>query len=240
MHVRRIMPAVALAAGALMAGVAPPAWAAITVYYHVGVWDAFDGQGDDGAPVCGIGSHNPADGRAFSLRFQIGGDDVTFSAVKPGWTIPDGTHIPVVVQVGLEQPWTQQAVGNGNRVQWTMPRTDMQTFDAEFRRASSMTVTFPAGSEQPWVLSLAGSTAASNAMGRCVTDLAQRAAAARPAASPAPAAESTTQPFGTPSADQAPAAQGSPAPGGPAPVQPVTQDQQNTQPNPPANPPASH
>jgi hypothetical protein len=234
------MPAVALAAGALMAGVAPPARAAITVYYHVGVWDAFDGQGDDGAPVCGIGSHNPADGRAFSLRFQIGGDDVTFSAVKPGWTIPDGTHIPVVVQVGLEQPWTQQAVGNGNRVQWTMPRTDMQTFDAEFRRASSMTVTFPAGSEQPWVLSLAGSTAASNAMGRCVTDLAQRAAAAQPAAAPAPAAESTTQPFGTPPAGQAPAAQGSPAPGGPAPVQPVTQDQQNPQPNPPANPPASH
>ena len=55
----------------------------------------------------------------------------------------------------------------------------MQTFDAQFRRASSMTVTFPAGRERPWVLSLAGSTAASNAMGRCVTDLTQRAASAR-------------------------------------------------------------
>ena len=44
----------------------------------------------------------PADGRAFSLRFQIGGDDVTFTAVKPGWNIPDGTHIPVVMQIGLD------------------------------------------------------------------------------------------------------------------------------------------
>jgi hypothetical protein len=111
----------------------------------------------------------------------------------------------------------------------------MQTFDAEFRRASSMTVTFPAGSEQPWVLSLAGSTAASNAMGRCVTDLAQRAAATQPAAAAAPGADSATQPFGTPPADQAPAAQGNPAP-----VQPVTQDQQNAPPNPPSNPSASH
>jgi hypothetical protein len=98
MHVRQIIPAVAL--GALLAGVVLPAQAAVTVYYHVGAWDAFDGQGDDGAPVCGIGSHNPADGRAFSLRFQIGGGDVTFAAVKPGWTIPDGTHIPVVGRSG--------------------------------------------------------------------------------------------------------------------------------------------
>jgi hypothetical protein len=219
-----------LLAGALTAGGIPPVQAAVTVYYHVGAWDAFDGLGDDGAQVCGIGSHDPADGHAFSLRFRIGGDDVTFSAVKPGWTIPDGTHIPVVMQVGLEQPWTQQAVGSGNRVQWTISRTDMQTFDAEFRRASSMSVTFPAGSEQPWVLSLAGSTAASNAMGRCITDLTQRAAATAPAAAPAPAAQSATQPFGTGPADQ----------GSPAPTQPATQDQPNATATPPSTPPASH
>jgi hypothetical protein len=212
MRLRQSLLAAALAAGFVM-----HARAAVTVYYHAGAWDAFDGPGDDGQPVCGIGNRNPADGRAFSLRFQIGGDNVTFAAVKPGWNIPDGTQIPVVMQVGLEQPWSQQAVGSGNRVQWTVDRAGAEVFDAQFRRSSSMTVTFPAGSEQPWVIPLAGSTAASNAMGRCVTDLTQRAAATQPAATAAaPAEQNATQPFGA-----APV-----TPGNPAPTQPVTQDQQ--------------
>jgi len=218
-----------LLAIALTTSMAVAAQADVSVYYHVGAWDAFDGQGDNGQPVCGIGSRNPADGRAFSLRFTVGGDDVTFAATKPGWNIPDNTQIPVVVQIGLERPWSEQAVGSGTRVQWTLDRADVQTFDAQFRSAASMTVTFPSGSEQPWVVSLTGSTAASNAMGRCVTDLTQRAAAAQPAATPTPAQQNATQPFGA-----APA-----APGSPAPPQPVTQDQQtqpNAAPNPPANP----
>ena len=211
MRHRQTMLAIALAAS-----LALPARAAVTVYYHVGAWDAFDGQGDGGQPVCGIGSLNPADGQAFSLRFQIGGDEVTFAAVKPGWNIPAGTRIPVVMQVGLEPPWSQQAVGSGNRVQWTVDRAGAATFDAQFRRATSMTVTFPSGTEQPWVISLSGSTAASNAMGRCVTDLTQRAAATPPAAAPESAEQSATQPFAA-----APV-----APGNPAPAQPATSDQQ--------------
>ncbi len=204
-----------LLAFALAACLAAPALAEVNIYYHVGAWDAFDGQGDDGQPVCGIGTRTPADGRAFSLRFQIGGDTVTFTAVKPGWNIPEGTQIPVVMQIGLAQPWSQRASGNGNRVQWTVDRAEMQAFDAQFRQASSMTVTFPAGDERPWVLSLEGSTVASNAMGHCVSDLTRRAAAAQPATAPAPAEQSSTQPFSA-----APVAQ-STADGG----QPAAQDQ---------------
>jgi len=214
-----------LLAAALAACLAAPARANVNIYYHVGGWDAFDGEGDDGQPLCGIGSHNPADGRAFSLRFRIGGDDVTFIATKPNWNIPNGTQIPVVMQIGLERPWSEPAVGTGQRVQWTLDRADVRAFDAQFRRASSMTVTFPAGNETPWIISLAGSTAASNAMGRCVTDLTQRAAATQPAATPVPAAQNATQPFGTPSA----------TPGDQAPAQPAASGQP-TQPNAPSNP----
>jgi hypothetical protein len=227
MQLRQPLLAVALAAGFVL-----PARADVNVYYHVGVWDAFDGQGDNGQPLCGIGSRNASDGRAFSLRFTIGGDAVTFTATKPGWQIPDNTTIAVVVQIGLQQPWTEQAVGSGNRVQWTLDRADVQTFDAQFRRATSMTVTFPSGNEPPWVISLAGSTAASNAMGRCVTDLARRAAAAAPAAAPAPANQTATQPFAAAPAAPGNAPQGNPTPaapanppGNPAPTQPATQDQ---------------
>jgi len=203
-------------AAMLAVGLIAPAQAQMNVYYHVSAWDAFDGPGDNGLPICGIGSRSAADGRSFSMRFQIGGDTVAFMATKTGWNIPDGTQIPVVMQVGLERPWTQQAVGHGDRVQWTLDRVNAQLFDGQFRSAVSMTVTFPSGSEPPWVISLSGSTAASNAMHRCVTDLTQRAAAAQPAAPPAPAAPSATQPFGTTPG----------APANPAADQSAPQDQQ--------------
>ena len=164
---------------AVVACLAAPAHADVTVYYHAGGWDAFDGQDDHGQPFCGIGSRNPMDGRTFSLRFIIGGNGVTFTASKPSWNIPDHTQIPVVMQVGLERPWTEQAAGGAQAVQWTLDRGTAQAFDAQFRQASSMTLTFPSGNEPPWIISLAGSTAISNTMGRCVTAMMQRGPAPR-------------------------------------------------------------
>jgi hypothetical protein len=152
--------------------------------------------------VCGIGTTNPADNRAFSARFPAGGDAVTFQAKKPTWSIPAGTQLPVVVQVGLNTPWNLQGTGNGQVVEWLLDREAIQAFDAQFRRAGSMTISFPTGNEPPWTVALNGSTAISNAFGRCVTDLTQRAGAQQPAAGPSGA----TQPFGQ------------------APAQPVTQE----------------
>lgn len=185
---------------------ASPAWAALNVYSHSGSWDVFSGTGADGQEVCGIGSTNTTNGSAFSLRFTRGGQGVTFVADKPSWNIPKGTHVQVVMQIGLNTPWTEDGVGNGQRVEWTMDATTVQLFDAQFRRAESMTVTFPAGNEPPWTISLNGSTAASNAMGRCVTAMVQSAAPATPAA------QGPTQPFTTGSQAQAqPAAPAQPS-----------------------------
>ena len=141
--------------------------------------------------VCGIGSTNPVDNHSISLRFAIGGDSVLFQAKKPNWSIPAGTQLPVVVQIGLDTPWNLQGVGNGQMVEWSLDRTTMETFDAQFRRAGSMTVSFPTGNEPPWTIGLNGSTAISNAFGRCVTVLTQRTAA-QPSA---PAPSGPTQPF---------------------------------------------
>jgi hypothetical protein len=185
--VLRIGP-VALVLGAL----AGPAGADMSVYYHAGGWDAFSGPGSDGKPVCGIGSTNPSDSRSFSIRFSIGSDGAMFEARKPTWNIPDGTQLPVVVQVGLDAPWTFQAAGHQQLLEWTVDRQAMQTFDAQFRIATSMTVSFPSGNEPPWTVGLNGSTAISNAFGRCVTDMAQRVQTQ--ASLPAPTGP--TQPFG--------------------------------------------
>ena len=207
---------------AMMLCLATPAWADLSVYSRSGGWDSFRGTATDGRQICGIGSSNPADGRAFSLRFVLGEDGITFVANKPNWNIPEGTPVAVVMQVGLDRPWTEQAVGHGDRLQWTMERALVPNFDAQFRRAASMTVTFPAGSEQAWIISLNGSTAASDAMGRCVTAMTQNAAAA----APAPAApQGPTQPYGSAAPSPGPAAaQDATPPSGAAqtaPLQPV-------------------
>jgi hypothetical protein len=168
------------------------AWADVSVYYHAGSWDAFSGPGTDGRMVCGVGSTNPVDNRSFSMRVPIGSDTVSFQARKPTWSIPAGTELKLVVQIGLDTSWTVQGTGNGQMVEWTLDSAAMQTFDAQFRRAGSMTVSFPNGNEPPWTIGLNGSTAISNAFGRCVTDLTHRAGAQQPAAGPSGA----TQPFG--------------------------------------------
>lgn len=169
-----------------------PAWAKLTVYSRIGGWDVFKGTATDGKQVCGIGSTNPTDGRAFSLRYALGADSVTFVAAKPSWSIPNDLRVPVVVQVGLNRPWSEQATGHGDRLEWSMNRQTVARFDREFRRAESMTVTFPSGSERPWIVSLKGSAGASSAMGRCVTAMTQATGATVPAkAGPQP----PTQPF---------------------------------------------
>lgn len=212
-NMKRLLPAT-LAALCL----ASPAWAALTVNSHVGSWDVFSGTGTDGRATCGIGNSNTTNGRAFSLRYIRGAEGITFVADKPNWNIPAGTHMRVVMQVGLNPPWTDDAVGHGQRVEWTMDRANVQVFDTQFRRAQSMTVSFPSGNEPPWTISLNGSTAASNAMGRCVTAMVQSSNSAAPAQA---APQGPTQPFGTTPAAPAQAAPNQPTqPNTPPPLPP--------------------
>jgi hypothetical protein len=185
--------------------------AAMTVYYHAGGWDAFSGIGDNGKAVCGVGITNPADNRSFSMRFQVGADSMTFQAKKPNWKIPEGTQLSVVMQIGLDTPWNLQGIGNGQVVEFALDRATVETFDAQFRRANSMTLTYPSGNEPPWTIGLNGSTAISNAFGRCVTEMTQRDAAQAQSSTP-PADAGPTQPFSQAAAQPAVA---------PAPTQPV-------------------
>lgn len=180
----------------VLAALAPvTARAQLQTYYHAGTWDAFSGRGEAGGPVCGVSTTNTADSRRFSLRFDIGGSATTLAATKPDWTVPDNTHVTVVMQVGLNTPWTAQGVGHGHNIEWTLEPGAMQTFDRQFRGASSMTLTFPDGNEPPWSLSLAGSTAISDTFGRCIRDLTRQMQSAPPPVTGAPAPTGATQPF---------------------------------------------
>ncbi|HBK08651.1 MAG TPA: hypothetical protein DDZ81_22830 [Acetobacteraceae bacterium] len=183
---------------ALMIGLAPAtALAQVQAYYHAGAWDAISGRSETGGAVCGISTSAASNMQHFSIRFDIGGTDTTFSSSKPDWLIPDSTHVTVVMQVGLNVPWTLQATGHGHAIDWTLDPNAIQVFDRQFRGAASMTLTFPDGNEPPWVLSLTGSTAISDTFGRCVRDLTRQVQENPPPAAGARAPQGATQPFST-------------------------------------------
>ncbi|WP_428535095.1 hypothetical protein [Rhodopila sp.] len=198
------LAAASLAIGSQCASAAadPP----LQSYYHAGAWDAFSGRNANGGAVCGVGTTNPADHRRLSIRFDIGGANRMFSATKPGWSIPDNTPIPVVMQLGLNTPWTEQATGHANSIDWSIDPAATQTFDQQFRAAPSMTLTFPDGNEPPWTISLAGSSAISATFSRCVTDLTRQTQALRPPPNSAPSQANppATQPFSPPAATASP------------------------------------
>ena len=183
---------------ALMIMAAPAAaLAQVQPYYHAGAWDAISGRSETGGAVCGVSTSAASNTQHFSIRFDIGGTDTTFSASKPDWTIPGDTHVTVVMQVGLNVPWTLQGIGHDHSIDWTLDPNAIQTFDRQFRGASSMTLTFPDGNEPPWALSLMGSTAISDTFGRCVRDLTRQVQANPPPPSSAPPSQAPTQPFST-------------------------------------------
>ena len=50
---------------------------------------------------------------------------MVFSASKPDWSIPDNTPVRVVMQVGLNTPWTMQGTGHEHSIDWTLDRSAM-------------------------------------------------------------------------------------------------------------------
>ncbi|HTC11339.1 MAG TPA: hypothetical protein VK726_21455 [Acetobacteraceae bacterium] len=184
------------------------------VYYHAGAWQAFTDKDSSGKDICGIDTTNPNDGRDFSLTYLIGGENLTFRATKPSWTVPDGTQLNVSMQIDQNTPWPAEALGHGTSVEWAVGAASVQAFDGLFRAGSTLTLTFPSGNEAPWTLSLSGSTAASQTLWRCVEDMSVRDHVVSPANNTPP----STQPYAPPDASNT---QPGPAPTAPTPTQPT-------------------
>lgn len=213
-----------LAAGLIPGG----AWGAeppVTVYYRAGAWRAFDGKNSQGQLICGMASEAAPDGRQLSIRRVIGGNGLMIYAAKPSWNIPPGTTIPASLQVGSETQFTVQGSGQANEVAFPIAPDQVVSFMGAFRSGEQMALSFPAGNEPPWTLSLAGSDAVNHTFERCITDLSARAGV--PVGGPPfgpeapgtqPFGQAPTQPFG-----QAPTQPVGQAAAAPPPGQPVTQ-----------------
>ncbi len=214
---------------ALAAASFPPssATAATTTYYHAGDWAAFSGTTEQNRLVCGMSTGNPADGRSLEVSAIIGEPRLEFTASKPTWDIPQGTAIPVVMQVSGAVPWTVEATGRAHAMSWSLSETEASAFGGAFRAASEMTISFPSGSEPPWRVLLTGSSAVDGTFRRCITDYTARAAAAaQPQGPTQPFGSPATQPFTPPIAAtplQPPTAPQAQAPQAPAPQAPAPQ-----------------
>ncbi len=210
-----------LAGGLVLAALgAAPAAAALTTYYHAGSWHVFSGTDPANRLVCGIGTENTQDGRGLTITATIGAPGLTFEAKKPSWTIPDGTSVPVMLLIGRHTSWSFQASGKGTALTWSLGPAQAAAFGPRFRDGTAMALSFPAGSEPPWTISLAGSNAADHTFARCITDLTRRTQApqaAAPAGPTQPYGAPATQPFSPQAAPAAPAPAAPPAatkPGG--------------------------
>ena len=155
------------------------------VYYRSGNWEAFGGTASEGRTFCGIRSSSPYDGRSLTLRFATGDDRLVFRASKPNWSIPAGTAMPVTMRVGPHPMWSNDATGEEKTVEWSIPRSAMRDFDAQFRWGAELWVGFPGGNEPPWTISLVGSNAAGVTLTRCIDELSSLAGPTQPYSAPA-------------------------------------------------------
>ena len=212
---RRSVLVLSLLAGG--AGGALPARAEVVNTAREGMWVAYGGVANDGKRVCGIGETG-TDGRTFQIKYFENAQSFEIVIGKPGWAIPPGTQAEIAITFDRSSPWRGMAKGNGLLLFLSLPMTRLVAFEAEFKAAYSMIVSFPGGTEAPWRGDLTGSTAIAGHMARCIRTLLGTAAPGND--QPFGAGGGTTQPFGTTAAPpqpfgQPPATYDAPSPAAP-------------------------
>ncbi len=175
-----------LAAG-VMAALAGPAGAEVSDTGVFGYWSTFAGAATDGKPGCGMstdwGVRGQTTGR-FLIKY-FGQDEILVHIGRVGWQVPYGQ--PVMVHIQIDQAPVIKALshGTGERQGWsllelTIKRDDVwaatgknaiEEFVALLSAGRQITVSFPDGSEPPWIGQLAGSRAALQSFFACGTTI---------------------------------------------------------------------
>jgi hypothetical protein len=173
-----------------------------------GVWEAFGGVASDGYQTCGI-STSWGDGR--NLVFKVFENNPAFYAIleKGSWQIPPRTPISLVMSFDRGSPWSVNTVGNGTFILFTVVPSQAGEFARSVTRSSSMVISFPSGSKQPWTVNMSGTTAAGDSMLACMHRLPGWSA---PDTQPFGSQSPSSQPFGQAPAQPAPAPPAAPSP----------------------------
>lgn len=133
-----------------------------------GYWEAFGGAADGGQRVCGV-ILSGAEGRAFTVKWFDREPFLTVQVFKPSWHIPTGVSVEVSLRFDSTAPWTGKGITfpNGKGIEIEI-RRNIGAFTSEMRYARAMELSFPGGTEGPWVGNMTGSNAAVTTMANCM------------------------------------------------------------------------
>jgi hypothetical protein len=181
-----------------------------------GYWRVQQGVNDHGVNVCMMSTNVPALGETFAVMVNAADQDLDVGVEKNTWKIPTGADVRLMLKIDGGQEWrTTKANTYASDVLYTtINPSAARQFVHEFTSGSMLRVFFT-GNEQPWTLSLNGTTGVWDAFMNCAQMIAPKMVASlnpsqpfsagpvAPVAPPAP----TTQPFSTgPVAPTGPAA----------------------------------
>lgn len=181
---------------------AAPASAKVVDLAQAGSWTAYAGTSDTGRPICGMHIGQPG-AKALHIKWGNGDTFWTVMAWKPGWRIPDGTKIPVVV--GFDKTRLGNAIATGystegklrntigDHVEFSVHGDLLKDFFKGFKDGDRMWIQFPSGTETPWFADLTGSETIGNVFTQCIRDVIKRYP---PATQPYGKEPEATQPFG--------------------------------------------
>ena len=141
---------------------------------RTGAWQAFGGTTTGGRPVCGVSQSTGE--RYFGLKFYAHDSTFTIQLGAKSWRLEDGAKQKLQVILDGNRPWlatgTGMHFGDGDTgLEFTINRSEIDRFAAEFRSSGSLRVQFPGWDESEWSLSLAGSNAVTDAFLQCIVGL---------------------------------------------------------------------
>lgn len=165
---RRLLLAVAILAQLTLLK-ASPAHSEVVTLGEFGAWSLHGGTTTSGQRTCALGAF-AGFRRSILIQYFAGDDTLAVRLHNPGWAIPTGASVRIVMRVG-SATFDANAAGRGNEVRWFIGGDTLRTWEQAFRAGALMQIGFLTGSEPPWIISLAGSGRATSGLASCVRAL---------------------------------------------------------------------
>jgi hypothetical protein len=216
----RPMKSMILAAVAAAGLLIPAARAEVRTISQYGAWTTIAGTVNDGTWMCGVKVTGPD--KVFIVKWFKKDDSLVIHLHKDSWRIPAGTRLHMTVQFDQDVPW--EGIGTAHPNGGGLVELDIDTpqrFLTRLAQANSMVVSFPDGTETPWIAKMSGSQVAVLRMLSCMRDSTQFATQPYGRQPPVAPATPPTQPF---AGSAAPSAPPTPPFSRPAPVRTPTDD----------------
>lgn len=140
--------------------------------FHDGDWSVLLGVPHGNNPaMCVMVDHSSSGNRFIAIKYAAGSKILIGQLYKSTWNIPNWIPVPIILNFSGRNAFKIAGHGSGNSVFWRVNNQNFKSFLYDFSVASKMSVIFEAGNEQPWLVGLIGSNAASDVMARCITDV---------------------------------------------------------------------